>query len=120
MQLATSFKGLASRLVPVVAVLGLAVTAASATVDAQDRRDFDVVNGNRTSPITRLNVSSSARTEWGPNILRGAIAPGGRTHVFFPRAGADCLYDIRASYPDGRTADMRRVNLCRTTTVTIR
>lgn len=113
-------KGLAPRVLPLVALFGLAVTAATATVDAQDRRDFNIVNADRRSPITRLNVSSSARTEWGDNILRSPLAPGRRTRIVFPRRSADCLYDLRATYADGRVADQRRINLCQVTTITVR
>ncbi len=110
----------ASRVSLLAAVSTVAVVTAASAVDAQDRRDFNIVNADRRVPITRLNVSSSARTEWGGNVLRSPLAPGQRTHIVFPRASADCLYDIRATYADGRVADSRRINLCRTATITVR
>lgn len=122
MQHTSSLKGLvsrwSSRLAAAAAVLAVAVTAASA-VDAQDRRDFDIVNGNRRVPVRTLNVSSAARTDWGGNVLRSPLAPGQRTHIVFPRRSADCLYDVRAIYADGHVADRRGINLCRAATVTV-
>ena len=74
MQHTTSLKGLvsrwSSRFAPVAAVLAVAAVTAASAVEAQDRRDFDIVNSNRRVPINTLNVSSSARTEWGGNVLR--------------------------------------------------
>lgn len=40
------------------------------------------------------------------------IANGDTAQVSFERGEAQCLWDIRATYDDGDTSDLRGVNLC--------
>ena len=39
--------------------------------------------------------------------------------ITFDRSETQCMFDIKATYDDGDTTDMRGVNLCRVATVTL-
>ncbi|HYI47677.1 MAG TPA: hypothetical protein VEX35_04355 [Allosphingosinicella sp.] len=81
------------------------------------RQNFSVVNGTGHTVMT-LNVSPATEDEWGPDILGTDVLQNGQTaQVVFDRAEAQCNYDIRATYDDGDTTDMRGVNLCEVGTV---
>jgi len=92
-----------------------APTASVATA----RQNFSVVN--RTGHIVMtLNVSPTSEDEWGPDILGSDVLQNGQTAaVTFDRAETQCNYDIRATYDDGDTTDMRNVNLCQVGTVNL-
>jgi hypothetical protein len=81
------------------------------------RQNFSVVNGTG-HVVATLNVSPTTEDEWGPDILGTDVLQNGQTaQVVFDRAEAQCNYDIRATYDDGDTTDMRGVNLCEVGTV---
>ncbi len=90
-----------------------APTASVATA----RQNFSVVNGTGHTVMT-LNVSPTTEEEWGPDILGTDVLQNGQTaQVVFDRAETQCNYDLRATYEDGDTSEMRGVNLCQTATV---
>jgi len=93
--------------------------APSAEVQGQARQNFTVLN--RTGHVVMtLNVSPASETSWGPDILgRDVLADGESAEVTFERGENQCLWDIRATYQDGDTTDMRGVNLCQVATVTL-
>jgi hypothetical protein len=76
---------------------------------------------NATGPIVvTLNVSPTTENEWGDDILGSHILqPGQTAQVVFDRAESQCNYDIRATYDDNDTTDMRNVNLCQVGTVNL-
>lgn len=83
------------------------------------RQNFSVVNATGHVVMT-LNVSPTTENEWGPDILGSQVLQNGQTaQVVFDRAEAQCNYDIRATYDDGDTTDMRNVNLCQVGTVNL-
>ncbi len=90
----------------------------SATV-ATARQNFSVVNATGHIVVT-LNVSPSSQSEWGPDILGvDVLQPGQTAQIVFDRAESECNYDLRATYDDGDTSDMRNVNLCQVGTVNL-
>jgi hypothetical protein len=92
--------------------------APSATVGTA-RQNFSVVNATGHTVAT-LNVSPTTENEWGPDILGTDVLENGQTaQVVFDRAEAQCNFDIRATYDDGDTTDMRNVNLCQVGTVNL-
>lgn len=98
------------------AAAGEEAAAPSAAVGTA-RQNFSVVNGTGHVVMT-LNVSPTTEDEWGPDILGTDVLQNGQTaQVVFDRAEAQCNYDIRATYDDGDTTDMRGVNLCQVGTV---
>jgi hypothetical protein len=81
------------------------------------RQNFSVVNATGHIVAT-LNVSPTSESEWGPDILgQDVLQPGQTAAVVFDRAETQCNYDVRATYDDGDTTDMRNVNLCQVGTV---
>ena len=92
--------------------------APSATVGTA-RQNFSVVNATGHIVAT-LNVSPTSESEWGPDILgQDVLQPGQTASVVFDRAEQQCNYDIRATYDDGDTSDVRNVNLCQVGTVNL-
>ena len=93
--------------------------APSAVVQGQARQNFTVVNRTGYTVVT-LNVSPSTENSWGPDILgRDVLANGESAEITFDRGETQCMWDIRATYDDGDTTDMRGVNLCSVATVTL-
>lgn len=83
------------------------------------QQDFSVVN-NTGHVVMTLNVSPSNENEWGPDILgTDTLANGETAQVTFQRGSDQCLWDVRVTYDDGDTGDMRGVNLCEVATVTL-
>jgi uncharacterized iron-regulated membrane protein len=92
--------------------------APSATVGTA-RQNFSVVNATGHIVVT-LNVSPTTENEWGDDIMGSHILqPGQTAQVVFDRAESQCNYDIRATYDDNDTTDMRNVNLCQVGTVNL-
>jgi len=93
--------------------------APTAEVQGQARQNFTVVNTTGHVVVT-LNVSPSNENTWGPDILgRDVLANGESAAITFERGQTQCMWDIKATYDDGDTTDMRGVNLCSVATVTL-
>lgn len=93
--------------------------APDAQVHGAARQNFTVVN-NTGHVVVTLNVSPSSETRWGPDILgRDVLGNGESADITFDRDESICLWDVRATYDDGDTTDMRQVNLCQVGTVTL-
>ena len=94
-------------------------SAPSAVVQGQARQNFTVLNRTGFTVVT-LNVSPSTETNWGPDILgRDVLANGESAAITFDRSESQCNFDIKATYEDGDTTDMRNVDLCTVGTVTL-
>lgn len=92
--------------------------APTATVGTA-RQNFSVVNTTSTTVLT-LQVSPTSESEWGDDVLGSQVLqPGQTAQVVFDRAESQCNYDIRATYTDGDTSDVRNVNLCQVGTVNL-
>ena len=92
--------------------------APTATVGTA-RQNFSVVNTTGTTVLT-LNVSPTNENEWGEDVLgTQVLGPGQTAQIVFDRAEEQCNYDIRATYTDGDTSDVRNVNLCQVGTVNL-
>lgn len=92
--------------------------APTATVGTA-RQNFSVVNTTGHIVVT-LNVSPTNESEWGPDILGShVLQPGQTASVVFDRAEQQCNYDLRATYDDRDTSEMRNVNLCQVGTVSL-
>jgi lipoprotein-anchoring transpeptidase ErfK/SrfK len=96
-------------------------SAAPAATPAGDQTNQNFALNNQTGhTVMTLNVSPSNEDSWGPDILGSNVLPNGETvTVTFPRAETQCLWDIRATYDDGDTTDVRGANLCEMTTVNL-
>lgn len=102
-----------------LATLVASAWLAAAPVLAQSQQDFALVN--RTGyQINELYVSASANTRWGRDILGDEVMPSGtRRNITFGRTQRECLHDIRIVYSDGEAAEIREVDLCRVSVVTL-
>lgn len=99
-----------------VLVLAGALAAASAVAGKQD---FTIIN-NTGFVVVTLNVSRSGENRWGPDLLDSEVmANNEQAEVSFDNAEDQCLWDIRVTYDDGDTGDMREVDLCEVSTVTL-
>jgi hypothetical protein len=94
-------------------------TAGPSASVATARQNFSVVNRTGNTVLT-LNVSPTSQDEWGEDILGTQVLEAGQTaQVTFDRAETQCNYDLRATYDDGDTTDMRNINLCQIGTVNL-
>ena len=93
--------------------------AGGETAGGQAQQNF-TINNNTGNVLTTLNVSPSNEDEWGPDILgRDVLANGESAEISFARGETQCQWDIRATYDDGDTTDMRGVNLCQVAVVNL-
>jgi hypothetical protein len=93
-------------------------TAAPAAADGA-AQDFTIVN--KTGHIVAsLNVSPTSKDEWGPDILGSDVLRDGESgKITFDRAADECKWDLKATYDDGDTTEMKDVDLCEVATVTL-
>ena len=92
---------------------------AAAPTGDQTNQNFTLTN-NTGHVVTTLAVSPSNSDQWGPDILgRDVLNNGESAEVTFERGDSQCQWDIKATYDDGDTTDMRAVNLCTVGTVTL-
>lgn len=91
----------------------------SAPAMAQSQQDFALVN--RTGyQINELYVSASANNRWGRDILGDEVMPSGtRRNITFGRNQRECQFDIRIIYSDGERAEIRQIDLCQVSVVTL-
>ena len=93
--------------------------AAPSTTVGTARQNFSVVNATGHVVVT-LNVSPTTENEWVPDILGSHVLQSGQTgQVVFDRADSQCNYDIRATYDDNDTSEVRNINLCQVGTVNL-
>lgn len=99
---------------------GSGTAAPSAEVQPGQARQNFTVNNQTGHIVVTLNVSASNDNNWGPDILGSQILQNGQSaEVSFGRNESSCLWDIRATYDDGGTTDVRQVNLCEVATVNL-
>ncbi len=77
---------------------------------------FQVIN-NSGITVHTLNFSSSAFTSWGADQLGSSVLPPGRSVSFRPGNAGN--YDFRVIWTNGRAAELRQVNTCRTPNVIV-
>ena len=93
--------------------------SAPAPTGDSTNQNFSLVN-NSGHTIMTLNVSPNNEGEWGEDILgRDVLATGESADITFPREASQCSWDIKVTYDDGESTDLRAQNLCELSTVTI-
>lgn len=71
--------------------------------------------------VWTLNVSPSRNTTWEEDILgEDTLANGASVTVSFEVAADQCLWDVRYTYEHGERRELRGLNLCERTQVTLR
>lgn len=76
---------------------------------------------NRTGyTIMSVNVSPTASNNWGPDILGTQVVQDGQqVTVQFPPGITECNFDVRITYDSGDSSDVRAVDLCRASQITV-
>ena len=76
---------------------------------------------NRTGyQIDQIYIGPSSSPNWGPDLLgRNVLANGRNFDVRFPQRSNECLWDIKVVYNDGDQSELRQVNLCQVSRVTM-
>jgi hypothetical protein len=109
------------------AVLGLAAMVLAACTEDTRRpvatvptqacnTAFSVVN-NSSLTVRELYYSHSSRSGWGVDQLGSSMLPPGR--AMNHRAANTGNYDFRVVWTNGRSAEIRQVNVCRASRITI-
>jgi hypothetical protein len=108
-------------------VIGLAAIALAACTEDTRRpvstvsspscdTSFSVVN-NSSQTVRELYYSHSSRGSWDSDQLGSSVLPPGR--AINRRAINTGNYDFRVVWTNGRAAEIRQVNICRASRITI-
>ncbi len=76
-----------------------------------------VVRNTTGHMMIGVYASNRDRSTWGPNLLRRSVPSGYEITVNTDDGSGYCIYDLRAKFGDGSTAEHRHINLCDTGTV---
>lgn len=94
----------------------LAVPVLAQTTEAVH---FNLRNRTQATLVT-LQIGESTNPNWGEDILgRDTLAPGETAEVTINDNLAECDYDLRATFTDGDTLDVRHINMCQANGTTI-
>lgn len=87
---------------------------AGAPVSAQTTEPISFDLRNRTSEtLVTLQIGESTNPEWGEDILGVETLGAGETATVTINDNLeDCNYDLRATFTDGETLDVRNINMC--------
>jgi hypothetical protein len=77
---------------------------------------FSVVNQSSVT-VQNLQFSHSSQSGWGPDQLGQSVLPPGRFMNY--RAANAGNYDFRVVWTNGRAAELRGVNVCRASRITV-
>lgn len=77
---------------------------------------FRVANAS-SGTVERLYFSHSSLNGWGADQLGASVLPPGRSTGY--RAANPGAYDFRVVWASGRAAELRRVNICAASTITV-
>lgn len=93
--------------------------APTAEVNGAANQDFQILNKTGHT-VVAFNVSPTNENEWGPDILgQDVLNDGESAKITFKRGEDECMWDLRATYDDNDTTEMKGVNLCQIATVTL-
>jgi hypothetical protein len=99
--------------------LGLVACAPTQSVVVQERgcdTSFRVVN-NSSGTVERLYFSHASQSGWGNDQLGDQVLPSGKSASY--RAANTGAYDFRVVWANGRAAELRRIDICVASTITI-
>ena len=96
---------------------GLEFTSAA---DAQQlNRRVRIIN-NTNYTMVSFQASNVSRRNWEEDMLgRSVVRPGSSFVANISDGSGFCMFDLRARFTGGRTAERRNVNVCRVTSWTI-
>jgi hypothetical protein len=71
------------------------------------------IHNHSGANIVRLYVSDSRHRNWEEDVMgRDILRPGEDTNINFNGPVNRCLFDIKAIFSDGNSAEKHNVNLC--------
>jgi hypothetical protein len=100
-------------------VLGLAACASPQSMVVRERgcdTGFQVVNDS-SGTVERLYFSHASQSGWGTDQLGNQILPPGKAASY--RAANTGAYDFRVVWANGRAAELRRIDICVASTITV-
>lgn len=97
-------------LMPLLALLGLAVPAAAQPADPS----FNLLNRSGQT-INEIYVSPVQEPYWGRDLLAADVLPHGRVFPVRLSPTAGCRQDVRVVYADGRAEERRNIDTCAVT-----
>lgn len=101
--------------VAAAALIGCAFAAPAAV----GKQDFVLLN-NTGYTIQEVYVSPSRASSWEEDVLgNDVLEHGGRTRISFDRSHDTCIWDLKAVYEDGETAEWQGFNLCEVSVIAI-
>ncbi len=76
------------------------------------------INNTADTAVLAVQISHINDNFWGPDILPGVIQAHSGAVVDPVNTQGYCRFDVRLSYADGTTAEIRNVNLCEALSIT--
>lgn len=97
----------------------LSLLAVPALAQTTEPVVFNLRNRTQATLVT-LQIGESTNPNWGEDILgQDTLAPGETAEVTINDNLSDCAYDLRATFTDGDTLDVRNINMCEANGTTI-
>ncbi|WP_126386905.1 hypothetical protein [Pseudanabaena sp. ABRG5-3] len=98
--------------------------ADSKTEKAPDTVRIAVVN-NSGKVLKAIYMSAPSKQDWGPNELDAPLADREKVDFEWKRSdfkGADagCVFDVRAEYDDGKSAELDPIDVCKTPAINLK
>ncbi|WP_271253102.1 hypothetical protein [Pseudanabaena sp. Chao 1811] len=98
--------------------------ADSKTEKAPDTVRIAVVN-NSGKVLKAIYMSAPSKQDWGPNELDAPLADREKADFEWKRSdfkGADagCVFDVRAEYDDGKSAELDPIDVCKTPAINLK
>ena len=87
-------------------------------VSGSPQREFNVVNDSGRL-VTRLVSSVAGEDDYGIDMLAEQTLPIGYTARVGVGRSEGCVHDLRATFEGGETRDLRGVNVCESSAVTL-
>jgi hypothetical protein len=102
-----------------IPALALAAFAMPHAAEAQSDRRVRIIN-NTGYTMTTFQASNTRRSGWEEDMLgRSVVQPGGSFVANINDRTGACMFDLRAKFSGGRTAERRGINVCKITSWTI-
>jgi hypothetical protein len=96
----------------------------SKTEKAPDTVRIALVN-NSGKVLKAIYMSAPSKQDWGPNELDAPLADREKVDFEWKRSdfkGADagCVFDVRAEYDDGKSAELEPIDVCKTPAINLK
>lgn len=94
-------------------------TLLSGEASAQAQQNFQLINSSGYT-INEIYVSATNQRNWGRDLLGdGTLVTGRAFNVRFSPSTQACNWDLRIVYADRDQSELRGVNLCQVSRITV-